>query len=528
MSEWRQVRIKETESRSFSYFLKLIKMKKIIFNPDYALREEENYTLLYSRSSRVQKFKGDDNVITKIHPLHATILSQFNGCNFNEGVEKIAKIFSIKKGTKQYDKIKRFAYSCINNNNQYTLKDPYANYIFPRNLLIGYEEGMEQVQAPIKFYHNFFSKGAFLELHQRPKAPLDIVIMPTTNCLTNCIYCYANRNRKINSNISIKRYKEIIAESKKLGVRMVDIIGGDIFAYPKWFELLSTLKEYDYHKECLLSTKIPLNKDAIKKLHILGIERIQLSVDSLNISSVKNILRVLNSKAYVSRMIKTFELLQDYNIKVSVHTILTKQGATKNDLMSIYQVLKDKENVEEWRIDVAFSSMYSDISYHDYKVKDSDNKKLSIFINSLSKQEKKIKIINEIDEIDSSIERKKETFFYEKAVSCPANVYSCFILPDGKVTICEQFYWQKEYIIGDITKQSLLEIWNSDKALYLYHRKETKVRKISPCYNCSDKEICSSRKLVCWVDVVKKYGYENWDFPDPRCHKAHTLIANEK
>ena len=28
-----------------------------------------------------------------------------------------------------------------------------------------------------------------------------------------------------------------------------------------------------------------------------------------------------------------------------------------------------------------------------------------------------------------------------------------YILPDGKVTICEELYWNEHFIIGDVTKQ---------------------------------------------------------------------------
>lgn len=497
-------------------------MKKFIFNPDYALRTEENYMLLYSKSSRFQYFNGDDNVITKIHPLHAVILSQFDGCSFEKGLEKIAKNLFVEKKSSQYEKIKKFVCSCINNNHQYSLKDPSANYIFPRNLLIDFEENnnMSKLKETPNFYYDFISKGKTLDLNKRPKFPIDIVIMPTTNCGTNCIYCYANRSKKMNATISTERYKEIILEAKKMNARMVDVIGGDIFAYPKWYELLSILKECGYHKECLLSTKIPLNEDAIKKLHSTGIERLQLSIDSLLPDSIKSILRVSNAESYIEKMKNTLNLLRKYAIKVSVHTILTAQGATKKDLISVYNKLKTFNNIYEWRIDVAFSSMFSDVPYSDYKVGNNDIKRISEVVNSLSKKEKNIRIVNEIDEVNVSLSKKRDVFLYEKAISCPANVFSCFILPDGKVTICEQFYWKKEYIIGDITKQSLYEIWNSKKALDLYYRKTTQVQKTSPCYDCSDKEECSNRKLICWVDVVKTYGYENWDYPDPRCPNA--------
>lgn len=33
-----------------------------------------------------------------------------------------------------------------------------------------------------------------------------------------------------------------------------------------------------------------------------------------------------------------------------------------------------------------------------------------------------------------------------------------FILPDGKVTICEQLYWNSHFIIGDVQRTNLKDI----------------------------------------------------------------------
>ena len=44
-----------------------------------------------------------------------------------------------------------------------------------------------------------------------------------------------------------------------------------------------------------------------------------------------------------------------------------------------------------------------------------------------------------------------------------------FVLPDGKVSACEQLYWHPQFIIGDLKKQSIEEIWNSPKAWELYN-----------------------------------------------------------
>lgn len=94
------------------------------------------------------------------------------------------------------------------------------------------------------------------------------------------------------------------------------------------------------------------------------------------------------------------------------------------------------------------------------------------------------------------------------------------ILPDGKVTICEQLYWNPKYIIGDISVQSIVEVWNSERALQLAFPKREDFRDISACKKCKIFDECYAYPNRCIVDVLKGYGQENDDFPDPRCAKA--------
>ena len=97
-----------------------------------------------------------------------------------------------------------------------------------------------------------------------------------------------------------------------------------------------------------------------------------------------------------------------------------------------------------------------------------------------------------------------------------------YILPDGKVTICEELYWNPNFIIGDITKQSISEVWNSDKAKRLYYLTQVEISEGSPCKTCSSFEECrgDNYKKICWRDTIKAYGHDKWDYPDSRCPLA--------
>ena len=107
---------------------------------------------------------------------------------------------------------------------------------------------------------------------------------------------------------------------------------------------------------------------------------------------------------------------------------------------------------------------------------------------------------------------------------CSALNNHMFILPDGKVTICEQLYWNPHFIIGNIKEQTISEIWNSKRALYLANLDRSTIRDNSNCKCCDLFDKCFSARNRCWVDIVKAYGWENWDYPDPRCKYAPAMF----
>ncbi|ALS10062.1 hypothetical protein ABE82_26235 (plasmid) [Paenibacillus peoriae] len=116
---------------------------------------------------------------------------------------------------------------------------------------------------------------------------------------------------------------------------------------------------------------------------------------------------------------------------------------------------------------------------------------------------------------DESLRKKN---FWERAY-CTANRRGVVVLPDGKVTICEELYNHEHFIIGDLTKQTLLEVWNSPKALELAYPQQAAVSN-GPCHDCSDFQRCHEGLGRCVREALKAYGYDQHYAPDPRCPRA--------
>ena len=92
-----------------------------------------------------------------------------------------------------------------------------------------------------------------------------------------------------------------------------------------------------------------------------------------------------------------------------------------------------------------------------------------------------------------------------------------FILPDGNVTICEQLYWNSHFIIGDVQRTNLKDIWQSQEALYLCNLSRQDIGQHNKCQACTHFEECFRYGNRCWNNITKAYGKKYWDYPDPRC-----------
>ena len=103
---------------------------------------------------------------------------------------------------------------------------------------------------------------------------------------------------------------------------------------------------------------------------------------------------------------------------------------------------------------------------------------------------------------------------------CSGLFSSLFILPNGKVTMCEELYWYPKFIVGNILEQPLNDIWNSEAVLNLYYLNQSKISDESPCKTCKDYETYRIPKQVCYRDIVRKHVTKHWDYPDVNCPKC--------
>ena len=482
-----------------------------MINPAYKFRNDIKRVVLTNNNSlhiniydQVRK-DFSSSFSTIMHPLVAYLFSFFDGSmTLNDTFKKISSITG-----KSEEAVKNSFISFINNSESlvYPMSDKF-NAPIPINFII--QKGEHKSRELLKNIDiEEILKDVDLE-RQRYYVPNEITLMVNNKCYTDCVYCYANTSKKITNPIPFERVKELIKEAHNLGCREFGIGGGEFFLYEHWFELLQVLFEHEY--EPYISTKIPINEDTIKKLKQLHINKIQISLDSVNPQILKETLNAPLS--YFDKMKQTLDLLQKHNITLYIKSVVTKYNDSVEEIKKLTEFLLSYNNLYSLSIAPGEKGYNKPFTYNSSKEKLLEIQKYITGLENL-----KVTIQSYMHPAENiSFENKMQKHITR--AKCSGNLAYFYILPDGKVTVCEQTYWHPFLILGDLNEQSIIDVWNSKKALSLWNIQQSEIQETSPCKTCTTFENCRRGPGVCWKMAIQAYGADKYDYPDPMCPYA--------
>lgn len=475
--------------------------KKYVLNPIYKIILDERRLLILNVL--------DDSLMPRIiHPIFGKFLSFFSGndiCDIT--ISKICNQFNIS-----YEKAITLVERFVENPKDIFVRYDGFIFRFPPLILIENVNGINRddlnsdkilLTAPYDFEN--------IRLYK----PLDILFVINTKCMTDCVYCYADKRTQYTP-MSTEKILDVIEQAKDLGVRKFELTGGEVFLHKDWKIIVKKLVDCGYGD--LISTKIPLTKQQVDDFVEIGMKTLQVSLDSLNPKLQLSNLNVDN--LYCERMKESLRYIDSQNINIIIKGTLTKYTLTIENIKEVTDFISTLKHLKKYTISTIGASMYkTNDSFHDIKPSCDSIKYIYGYVNNMVK---KINI-----QQDSQETLRKELCNYSKFKErslCTGNVSGLIILPDGKVTICEELYWDNNFIIGDLMKEKLLDVWNSEKALSLWNIAQDMFPKESACSSCQDFIKCRRGLGVCWKYVISVYGQHNYLYPDPRCPKAPSVI----
>lgn len=479
----------------------------IYLNPIYGLRNENGCSFIYLTDKSIEYVIDKYSNCLEIPPLYGYILSQFqNPISIKDILFNLEKTIGIRFGV-----FEKFIKKITANENSLKFKYRGEDFILPPNLLIEADS--------VEFVSNVSSCEYFnpFQVHKstRPSVPLGVTIMLTSKCKTNCIYCYADRNMKVD--FPLDKMLEIIDDCYSSGVLSLTLSGGDIFAYNEWGKVIDNMYKYNYRS--FISTKIPLVEDDVYFLYLRGIRNIQFSLDSIDSRDLKNI--VGQNQQYIDKVRAMFKACSKYKIKLNIRSVLSKYNAQVATLDALYQELC-KCQINSWVIVPAFLSYYKQ-EESDYRATEEAIVACKKFIKTLESDSNfKIVFSEKLTPDNIKYTQIDDFLLYNKG--CNVTSHSMSINVNGLVTVCEMLYNRHKFHMGDAKSLSIKDLWNSKimKNFFKFELSPLKRNTESACYKCNEFKRCKigNVKRVCLVDVVNVYGEDKWDYPDPRCPHA--------
>ena len=490
--------------------------QKYVMNPAYKLKEDYlNVIITNNNPARycADPYRKDitHSFAWRIHPDLVFLFAFFDG---SRTLDEVATYFY---HVENIDK-ERFVESvepCICNSEEIMIPTHEGQWVsIPKNFLIPNTMGIVRNYLLEKIDLSFVRR--FFDLSEvRLRVPNSMTFMLNTSCVTDCVYCYADR-RLIKHPLPFARVKTLLKEAYDLEMPYIEVDGGDFFLYPFWRELLSEMRKYDYMPT--ISTKYPITEKMVRKLKSLGVNRIQLSIDSVKSEEMQQILNV--GELYTEQVLHGLRLLDKAGFEITIKPVITKFNDSEESLMATIDVMTSFPNVRRIHFTPAGFSQFKPITY--YSTRDQLTRLKTIVEQRNRECNATLSFLDYQEEL--TVEQRRASFPYR--TMCTGNVQGFFVLPDGKVTLCEQMYWHPFFILGDLKRQSIMEMWDSEQALSKWNFSQKEVRDESPCKCCDEFNKCRRGLGNCWRMAISAYGPENYDFPAPNCPHAPPITKD--
>ena len=182
--------------------------KTYVMNLAYKFRPDVDRIILTNEDSGVFNSFDPESIKNSLtgftwvlHPLLVYIFSHFDGeSNLQEIIEELSNVSGISEDM-LIDGIKKFIYNSDTFHFDIPLKNSTDNSIFnqgfalPKNFLI--EKPDNYKYRDLLKGIDFMKISKHIDFTTRLNIPNEVTVMTTDKCLTDCVYCYANRSKKI-------------------------------------------------------------------------------------------------------------------------------------------------------------------------------------------------------------------------------------------------------------------------------------------------------------------------------------------
>ncbi|MCL2887776.1 MAG: radical SAM protein [Elusimicrobia bacterium] len=302
----------------------------------------------------------------------------------------------------------------------------------------------------------------------------------TLQCNANCIHCGSSAGKLRENELTLEESLNICEQIAETGCRYVNLIGGEVFLYPHWKEII---KKFNFLgvRTSVITNAILLTKENLDFLKEQNIAALGISIDGGTPQTHDGIRRV---PGLFDKIFKTIKYAGELKLPAVAITTLSKKNILELD------ILKEKipaANFRGWQLQMAvpYGRMAEEIMLDAYEY-------YIAGIFAAQTERRKLKENFEVFRMHdfgyySKLIPSQKSFFAWRG--CPAGGKVLGLRSDGKVTGCLSMYEDK-FAQGDLRKEPLSDIINNKNFCAWNHRlKKFKTLK-GFCADCEYGLVC--------------------------------------
>ena len=366
------------------------------------------------------------------------------------------------------------------------------------NLLQRYFE--EKEKNAIK-YKSDIEEIIYLEMRNKSEnmktiLPVVLGLKVTDRCNFRCPYCFVlEKNSK---DMSLEMIKKIIEGFDGQKPYRIYLTGGEPFMNHQIEEIIQYIKSLN------IALSIHTNASLLNEKNMEYIKRyftyrdfLQISIDTAESKKFNSIRKNGNLDEIINNCIS----LSNNQIRFMVNMVITNKNV--NDMKNVY-ILAEKIKAEQISFSPLMDMGNDDNIYlpNDEELLNSFNDVLEYYFSSNKK------VIIKQDPLPVPWGNEKiNKYICHSLLICPAGKTEVEIDMYGNVYVCP-FLYKKEFCMGNINENSLVDIWNNEKFL-LFSQKKWCNNKV--CQSCNAFEVCNGGCIA--------YAINNSKDCDKRCDK---------
>jgi len=314
----------------------------------------------------------------------------------------------------------------------------------------------------------------------------------TGRCERNCLYCNARTHWwwGLDPEPAGGAMARFVAAAAEAGVARLMLSGGEPLLHPDIWDVLAAACEGGM--DTFVTTKHAFNDRELVRLADTGLERLTLSLDAPGATGDR-----LVGAGYVEGCLRTAERLARQGIWVTLAAVATRWN--QDELPALAETALDCGAGELQVYTFMPTGRGCD---SELELRPEDRRRLRDTLRRLAVDfEGRLLVTTGLGDEGDRLRRLARVT--GRAGGCASALGSMVVLPNGRITRCEQLTLDG-VIIGDVRTQSPLDVWCGEPGRTLRHPPREAFQG-TPCRDCEEFDQCDARGR-CVRDAHARWG----------------------